>query len=159
MKFAMCASHYPRQCNSFRTEAACFESFLNVMSLNSELSNLFATFASLLQIKGEPVFKAIAFQKVSRLLKETAADIRKAVDDGSIGEMEGIGASSRRIIEEYVKTGHSSDYEQVAATVPPGLIFMLEVPSLGPKTIALLWKERGIESVEALLKAIDAGKL
>lgn len=129
------------------------------MSLNTELSNLFDTLASILEIRGEPIFKSISFRKVSRILKETTLDIRKAVADGSIGEVEGVGPSSRKIIEEFVNTGKSSDFEQVAKTVPSGLLPMLEISGLGPKTIALLWKERKIESIDELLKAIDAGKL
>ena len=36
------------------------------MSLNHELSNLFSTMAALMEIKGESVFKAIAFSKSTR---------------------------------------------------------------------------------------------
>jgi DNA polymerase (family X) len=129
------------------------------MALNDELSDLFAKFAALLQIKGEPVFKSIAFQKVSRLLKETPLDIPKAIADGTLAEIEGIGASSRKIIEEYAATGKSSDFKQVAAGVPAGLLPMLDIPGLGPKTIALFWKERNIQSLDDLIKAIDSGKL
>src|SRR5438876_150900 len=109
------------------------------MSLNSELSELFKTFAAIMEIRGESVFKSIAFSKVSRILKDMTIDIRKAVETGTLDEIEGIGASSRKIIEEFTKTGKSKDFEEVAATVPTGLIPMLEVPGLGPKTISLLW--------------------
>ncbi|MGA2233187.1 MAG: DNA polymerase/3'-5' exonuclease PolX [Tepidisphaeraceae bacterium] len=129
------------------------------MSLNDELSNLFDTLAALLQLKGEPVFKAIAFQKVSRLLGDTSADIRKAAADGTLADMEGIGPSSRKIIEEYVQTGKSSALEEISAGVPPGLITMLSIPGLGAKTVAMLWKERDIKSIEELTAAIDAGRL
>jgi DNA polymerase (family 10) len=129
------------------------------MSLNDELSNLFDTLASMLQLKGEPVFKAIAFQKVSRLLSETSVDIRKAAADGSLAEMEGIGPSSRKIIEEYVQTGKSSALAEIGAEIPPGLIPMLGIPGLGAKTVALLWKERNIHSIEELSAAIESGRL
>jgi len=129
------------------------------MPLNDDLSELFETFAALLQIKGEPVFKAISFSKVSRILKETSVDIRKAVADGSIADIDGIGPSSRKIIEEFVATGHSTDFDQVAASVPGGLLPMLKIPGMGPKTISLFWKERGIESLDQLVQAIDTGKL
>lgn len=129
------------------------------MSLNHELADLFRTFAALLEIKGEPVFKAIAFSKVSRILNDMTFDIRDACNKGTLDQIEGIGASSRRIIEEYCKTGHSTDYEQVAASVPAGLIPMLQIPGLGPKTIALFWKERGVNSIDELIKAIDTGTL
>jgi DNA polymerase (family 10) len=129
------------------------------MSLNDELSQLFQTFADILQLKGEPVFKAIAFQKVSRLLGETTIDLKKAIADGTLADIEGIGPSSRRIIEQYAATGKSEDFEDISREVPAGLLEVLKIPGLGPKTVALLWKERKITTVDELLKAIDAGKL
>lgn len=129
------------------------------MSLNHDLSNLFHTFAAIMEIRGEAVFKAIAFSKVGRILNDMTFDIRTAVENGTLDEIEGIGKSSKAIIEEYVRTGRSTDFEQASASIPPGLIPMLQVPGLGPKTIALLWKERGVTSVDELSKAIADGKL
>lgn len=129
------------------------------MSLNHELADLFKTFAAIMEIKGEPVFKSIAFSKVARVLNDMTFDIRDAVEKGTLEDIEGIGKSSRKIIEEFVRTGKSSDFEDVAATVPPGLIPMLQVPGLGPKTIALLWKQRGVTSIDELSKAIAEGRL
>src|SRR5271163_4989951 len=124
------------------------------MSLNSDLSDLFRTLAALMDIKGESTFKAIAFSKVSRILKDSTVDLAEAVKEGKLKEMEGIGASSQRIIEQYVNNGKSEDFEEVAGSVPAGLIPMLEIPGLGPKTIALFWKERKITSLEELIKAM-----
>ncbi len=129
------------------------------MSLNDSLSELFRNFAALMELKGESTFKAIAFSKVSRILKDLPIDIRKAYDEGTLEKIEGLGESSCRIIRDYIKTGQSTDYEQAAASVPAGLLPMLEIPGLGPKTIALLWKQRDIKSLEDLVKAIDAGTL
>jgi DNA polymerase (family 10) len=129
------------------------------MSVDHELSDLFAKFAAIMEIKGENVFKAIAFSKVSRLLKDMTFDIKQAVLDEKVGNIEGIGAGSRRIIEQYIKEGRSVDFDEAAASVPPGLLPMLDIPGLGPKTIALLWKERGVTNIEELVKAIDENKL
>jgi DNA polymerase (family 10) len=129
------------------------------MSLNHDLSDLFKSMAAIMEIKGESVFKSIAFSKVSRLLKDMTLDIRKVHAEGKLGEVEGVGASSRKIIEEFITTGRSSDAESLAASVPAGLIPMLEIPGLGPKTISLFWKERGVTSMEQLVQAIDSGKL
>ncbi len=129
------------------------------MSLNTDLSDLFRTFAALMDIKGESAFKTIAFSKVSRILKDMTIDLEECCREGKLKELEGIGPSSQRIIEQFITTGKSTDFEEVAASVPSGLIPMLEIPGLGPKTIALLWKERKITSLEELTKAIEAGKL
>jgi DNA polymerase (family 10) len=129
------------------------------MSANHELSDLFAKFAAIMEIKGESVFKAIAFSKVSRLLKDLTFDIKQAALEGKLAGIEGIGASSRRVIEQYIKEGRSVDFDEAAVSVPAGLLPMLDIPGLGPKTIALLWKERGITNIEELVKAIDENKL
>lgn len=129
------------------------------MSTNSDLAKMFEVLAAILDIKSENRFKAIAFAKVSRVLGDMTDDIRLHVADHSLNELEGIGASSRKIIEDFVHTGKSADYEELVASVPEGLIPMLSIPSLGPKTIALLWKERNITSTAELVEAIASKKL
>ena len=84
------------------------------MSLNHELAKIFSTMAALMEIKGESVFKAIAFGKVGRLLENMTEDIRDCVEQGTLCDIEGVGASSQKVIEEYVKTGRSTDYEELA---------------------------------------------
>src|SRR5262245_11194643 len=129
------------------------------MSLNHELSDLFRTFAAIMEIKGEPVFKAIAFSKVSRILESLTVDLKEACEKGTLKEIEGFGASSCRIIEEYIKTGNSADCDAGAQSGAAGLIPMLGMPGLGPKTIRLFWKERGITSIDELSRALESGSL
>jgi DNA polymerase (family X) len=129
------------------------------MSLNDEVAGLLSRMAAMMDLKGESPFKAIAFSRASRAVESMAQDIGKAVEDGSLAKVEGIGPSTRRMIEQYVRLGHSTDYDEVASTLPPGLLPMLEIPGLGPKTVALLWRERNIESVEGLSEAIAGGRL
>lgn len=129
------------------------------MPLNQELAALFARMASLVEIKGESSFKAIAFSKVGRILDALSADVRDLIREGKLGEIEGIGSSSRKIIEEYARTGQSTDHDELAGSVPSGLVELLAIPSLGPKTIGLLWQERDITNLEQLVQAIDSGGL
>ncbi len=129
------------------------------MSTNSTIADLFRTAAAVMEIKAEPVFKSIAFTKVARLLEDMTVDVRKAVEDGSIANMTGIGKSSRKIIEDFVRTGSSPDVEELKSSIPAGLIPMLQIPGLGPKTISLFWKQRQITSIDELKAAIETGKL
>jgi DNA polymerase (family 10) len=129
------------------------------MALNHDLSDLFERMAQLMEIKGENVFKCLAFHKVARALKDMTIDLRKCCEDGTLKKIEGIGDSSRKIIEQYIKEGRSTDHDELAASVPAGLVPMLDIPGLGPKTIALFWKERGITSIDQLSKALADGSL
>src|SRR4051812_32178784 len=125
------------------------------MALNHELSELFHSLSALMELKGENVFKVIAFQKVSRILRELNVDLKKCIEEGKLCEIEGIGKGSQQIIEEFVETGKSSVFDEIAASVPKGLVPLMSIEGLGPKTINLLWKERGITSLDELIKAID----
>lgn len=129
------------------------------MSLNQELADLFSSLAALMELRGENVFKVIAFQKVSRIIRESNIDFKKCMEEGKLCDVEGIGKGSQQIIEEYINTGKSTVFEEIAATVPKGLVPLLSIEGLGPKTINLLWKERDITSLEAMEKAITDGTL
>ncbi|HWB54654.1 MAG TPA: hypothetical protein VG722_10695, partial [Tepidisphaeraceae bacterium] len=117
------------------------------MSLNQELSDLFANLASMMELKGESIFKVIAFQKVSRIIREMNFDLKKCVEENTLCDIEGIGKSSQQIIEEYINTGKSTVFEEISATIPKGLGELLQIEGLGPKTIHMLWQERKITSL------------
>ncbi len=129
------------------------------MSINQQLAELFSRLAALMQIRGENAFKSIAFQKVARVLEDTPVDLRQAAAQGALDDIAGVGESSRRIIRQYLETGHSADYDEVAATVPPGLPALLDIEGLGPKTLRLLWTEKSITDLQTLQTALDSGAL
>lgn len=129
------------------------------MAANAQLAGMFSRMADVMQITGENVFKAVAFQKVARKLEEVDFDVLEAARTGELPEIEGVGASSKRVIEQFAKTGRSDDYDNLVSTVPGGLLEMLRIPGLGPKTVALMWKEAGVTSLADLKTAIGAGKL
>src|SRR5688572_16838876 len=129
------------------------------MSLNQELADLFHTLSALMELRGDNVFKVIAFQKVGRIIRDLGIDLKKCMEEGKLCEIEGIGKASQQIIEEYINTGKSTVFEEVAASVPKGLVPLLSIEGLGPKTINLLWNERGITSLDELIAALDSGAL
>jgi DNA polymerase (family 10) len=129
------------------------------MSLNQELTKLFGSMAAIMEIKGENVFKVIAFQKVSRIIRDSSLDLKKCMEEGKLADIEGIGKSSQAIIEEFILTGKCTPFDEMVKEVPVGLVPMLSIEGMGPKTINLLWKERNITSIDELSKAIDTGAL
>src|SRR5207248_3888276 len=129
------------------------------MPLNQELSDLFHNLSALMELKGENVFKVIAFQKVSRILREINVDLKKCIEEGKLCDIEGIGKGSQQIIEEYVQSGRSTVYDEITASVPAGLVPLMQIDGLGPKTINLLWKERNITSLNEMEKAIESGSI
>ena len=129
------------------------------MSLNDELADLFEQMAVLMELQGANSFKVIAYHKISRILRETSIDVRQHVRDGTLDQVEGIGHSSARVITEYVQTGRSMALDELAAGVPPGLLALLRIEGMGPKTVRLLWTQANVTSADDLRKAIESGAL
>jgi len=129
------------------------------MALNNDLARLFELMADVIEIKGENTFKALAFRKVARVLKDLSVDVAALVEDGTLGQIAGIGKSSQRIIEQFVREGRSAEADDLLGGVPAGLIPLLQVEGMGPKTIALLWRQKNITSAEQLQRALDDGSL
>jgi len=102
---------------------------------NKEIANLFYRIADALEIKGETGFKVVAYQKAARILEDLTADVAELVAQGKLSEVPGIGKGMAEKIEEYLKTGKMTRYEEVMKEVPEALLKLLEIPGLGGKTI------------------------
>ncbi|MDI6808824.1 MAG: DNA polymerase/3'-5' exonuclease PolX [Candidatus Eisenbacteria bacterium] len=119
---------------------------------NRVLSELFEQMADALEFKGENRFKVNAYRKVSRVLGDLREDIEHVRKEGKLLEVPGIGKGTAEKIEEYLKTGRISKFKEVMDGVPPGIVDLLSIQGLGPKTLALAYKELGVKSVEDLVR-------
>ncbi len=129
------------------------------MSLtNAKLSRIFQQMADVLEVLGANRFKVLAFQKAARVLGELTDDVA-LMDDKTLRSIDGIGKGMADRIGEFIKTGKLSEAMELAEEVPPGVVKMLDIPGLGPKTVSMLWREVGITSIEKLTKALDTGEL
>ena len=60
---------------------------------------------------------------------------------------------------ELARTGHLAFYDRLVAEVPPSLVELLRIPGVGPRTVRILNEELGIETLEDLRQAAEAGRL
>jgi DNA polymerase (family 10) len=79
--------------------------------------------------------------------------------EGKLREVPGIGEAIEKKITELLDTGHLKYYEELRAEFPAGIISLLQVPGVGPKTAMRLSTELGVNSIEDLEKAILDGKV
>lgn len=114
---------------------------------------------TLLELKGENPFKTRAYQNAARVLENLSEPIDTIVAEERLGELKGFGAALQEKVTELVTTGRLKYYDDLKASIPPGLIRMLDIPGLGPKRIVLLRKKLKVESIEALEKACQEGKV
>ncbi len=96
---------------------------------------------------------------MARILENLDEPLAKVVAEKRLGEIKGIGEALERKITALVETGKLAYYDELKASIPPGLIEMLKIPGLGPKKIQILNQKLGVDSVEKLEAACQSGKV
>jgi DNA polymerase (family X) len=126
---------------------------------NLQIADIFQTIADLLEIKGEVIYKILAYRKAADSLEYPGWDVNNLWQEGRLTDIPGVGKAIAEKIDELLSTGHLQFLEKLEAEVPPSLVEILQVPDVGPKKVALFWKKAGITSVAELDAAARAGKL
>ncbi len=127
---------------------------------NSEISETFETIASLLQVKGEKSFTVRAYQRAARTIERLPRDIDGMARDGEdLTAIPGIGKAISAKIVELSETGRMGYFDRLQAEFPDGVLDLIQVPGLGPKTVSRLWKELDVTTMDALEAAIDDGRV
>ena len=117
---------------------------------NLEIAKVFKDIADILEIKGENPFKVRAYRRVVTSIEELTVPVTQLVAEDRLEEIPGAGDAIKKKIIELVNTGHLKYYEDLKASIPAGVLDLLHVPGIGPKTAAALVKEAGITSIDAL---------
>jgi DNA polymerase (family 10) len=126
---------------------------------NQELADIFQTIANLLEIKGEVIYKILAYRKAADSLRDYGGNVYTVWQEGKLTDIPGVGKAISEKINELYTTGHLEFLDKLSAEVPPSLAELLEVPDLGPKKVALFWKELGITDLAGLEAAAHEEEL
>jgi DNA polymerase (family X) len=127
---------------------------------NRELADVFNRIADLLEIKGEVVYKVIAYRRAAATLADYAPELADAWRaSGKLPKIPGVGEALAGKLEELLTTGKLGFYEKLKLEVPAGVAEMLTIPDVGPKRAAMFWKQAGVVTVAELEAAARAGKL
>ncbi len=129
------------------------------MMKNLEISAIFREIANILEIKGDNPFRIRAYERAAQNIEGLTEDIEDFVRDDRLMDIPGVGKDLADKIKEYVQTGKIKAYEDLKKKVPGGLLDLLNIPSVGPKTAKLLYEELKIKNILDLEKAIKKNKL
>ncbi len=114
---------------------------------------------TMMEIKGENPFKIRAYFSGARTLQTMEEDLGTVIEEGRLGEVPGIGKALTEKIETLFATGELEFYDKLLASVPSGLLDLLEVPGLGGKKIKALHEQLDVDSIESLTEACNEGKV
>jgi len=127
---------------------------------NKSIADIFTEIADILDIQGENPFRIRSYRNAARTIGDMSENLQNLVKTGrNLEEIPGIGKSIHEKIVEILGTGKCQSLEDLKKKTPPGLTELLKLEGLGPKKVKLLYDELGVDSVDRLEKAAQAGRL
>ena len=126
---------------------------------NGGLARIFHEIGDILEVKGELVFKTVAYHRAADAIARAPFDVASTYAAGERRPIPGVGAAIADKIAELATTGHMAYYERLRAEIPPTLVDLLGIPGVGPKTVRLVWEAAGIADLDGLRQAAQEGRL
>ena len=127
---------------------------------NVTMAGLLKETADLMEIDGADGFRVRSYRNAADAMEQTTADLAAAsADAAQLLAIPGIGKSMAANIQSIVSTGSLPLRDQLLTKYGAGLLELLKLPGMGPKTVALLWDAGKIGNIDQLAEAIDAGRL
>ena len=124
-----------------------------------DISDVLGEIATLLELKGENPFKIRAYQTGQRALDTLEEDLGTLIEENRLGDIKGFGKALTEKIATLYRDEALPFYDDLKASVEPGLIEMLDIPGMGAKKIKKLHDELGVDSIEALTKVCESGEV
>jgi DNA polymerase (family 10) len=121
------------------------------MSSNAEVAEILSEIAELLSIKGDR-YRSRAYAMASQRIRGLLMDVEKLKERGSLKDIPGVGESISQVIVDYLERGEVPVLEKLRESLPMGVIEMMELEGIGPKSAMRLNKELGITSLDLLEK-------
>ena len=127
---------------------------------NEQIAELFDNMGSLLEMKGDTVFKIRAYQRAARTIEQLSSPLATAVENGEdLTKIPGVGKAISGKISEYISTGQVSAYERLVEELPSGVLDLKEIPGVGPKMAMAISQQLGISTVDGVAEAAADGRL
>jgi DNA polymerase (family 10) len=126
---------------------------------NEQFAMIFDRIADLMEIKGEVIYKTLAYRKAAENIRALPGSLTGIHQQGKLMEIPGVGKAIAEKIDEIITTGKLGFLERLEEEVPVTLLEVLEVPDIGPKKAALFWKQAGVTSLAGLEEAVKDGRI
>ncbi|HUV70345.1 MAG TPA: DNA polymerase/3'-5' exonuclease PolX [Terracidiphilus sp.] len=127
---------------------------------NLTIARLLEETADLLEIDGGDSFRIRSYRRAAEAAAQTTVDLVAATPDTArLLEIPGIGKGMAANLQSIAESGSLPLRDELLARYGAGLLELLKLPGMGPKTVALLWDAAKISSIDALAAAIDEGRL
>lgn len=125
---------------------------------NYEIADHLTFLSKLMDLHGENSFRAKSYSIAAFYLEKFEKEVAD-MEDAELFSQKGIGENMGRHIRELQTTGKLQALEEILSRTPQGVLDIMQIKGLGPKKVAVIWKEMGIESVGELEYACNENRL
>ena len=125
---------------------------------NVAIARILGEIADLLEIKAENPFKIRAYRNGADIVANHPHDM-ESLDARGLQEIPGIGKDLAARIREIVDTGDAAFHAELLAEFPPTILDLLGLQGVGPKTVATLYRELGVKTLDELEQAAQDGRV
>lgn len=126
---------------------------------NRQVADIFSAMADMLDIQGANYHRIMAYRRAAETIATLGRPLEEIWQEGDLTSLPGIGDTLASKIDELMRTGELQAYRDLQSEVPEGVVAMLQISGVGPKSAARFWKELGITSLTGLERAAEAGRL
>ena len=125
---------------------------------NQAIARILREIADLLEIKNENAFKIRAYRNAGDIAANHPHELSQ-LDEAGLREIPGIGKDLAARIREIAETGDTGFHRELVAEFPPTILDLLHLQGVGPKTVATLYRELGVRTIEDLERAAQDGRI
>lgn len=126
---------------------------------NQEIAQFFFDIADMLDIKGEEWYRIRAYRRAAEAMAHHPEELTVLWEEGRLQEIPGVGEAIAGKVDEILRTGRLEFYERLKSEIPDGVVSLLGIPGVGPKTVNRLYTELGLVSIPDVETAARQHKL
>ena len=129
------------------------------MTENREIAAILEEVADILEIMGENPYKIRSYRKAAHSIYQLSEDVEDLWQESRLLEIDGVGKAIQSKVEEIMRTGSLKYHQDLLRQVPRGVIRMLTLPGMGPRTVRTIYEHLGITNLDDLLEAAKARRI
>ena len=123
----------------------------------NDIAGVLDEIATFMELTGENPFKIRAYSAGARILENLTEDLGELIDGGKLADIPGLGEALVDKITTLRRDGVLPFHQKLKASIPAGLLEVMQIPGLGPKKVRALWTQLAVEDLAKLKEVCEAG--
>jgi DNA polymerase (family X) len=127
------------------------------MMEKNDIAGVLDEIATFMELTGENPFKIRAYSAGARILENMTEDLGELIDGGKLADIPGLGEALVDKITTLRRDGVLPFHQKLKASIPAGLLEVMQIPGLGPKKVRALWTLLAVEDLAKLKEVCESG--